>query len=261
MVPKRFDEGPPKPTKGSPLTLSCLSTRSSLWPRAPLLQVFYRDGQVVRGPQGSPQLLVPAVGVSHSDNYSCQVRSEGGAVQKSSTRHGVQGPSLGGVSVSKAPRAQVPLGDPIVLSCVFAMGTGPLSFSWHQEGSGSPLCTNSHLELSQAGDNDSGQYRCRVRDGDSVAESDPLNVTVLVPIANATITPSPLSHQVRAGDLVTLHCLVQVGSAPVTFTWLCDHQEVAQGPLLELGAVDVGHWGTYQCVATNQLGQDGHHVF
>ncbi|NXP42790.1 CADM4 protein, partial [Leiothrix lutea] len=81
------------------------------------------------------------------------------------------------------------------------------------------------------------------------------------PVANATITPGPLSHQVHAGDPVTLHCSVQVGSAPVTFTWLHNDWEVAQGPVLELRDIDVGHSGTYQCMATNQLGQDEHRVF
>uniref|UniRef100_A0A8D2PNT5 Ig-like domain-containing protein n=1 Tax=Zosterops lateralis melanops TaxID=1220523 RepID=A0A8D2PNT5_ZOSLA len=71
-----------------------------------------------------------------------------------------------------------------------------------------------------------------------------------VPVANATITPSPLSHQVHTGDPVTLRCSVQVGSAPVTFTWLHNGQEVAQGPVLELGDIDVGHSGTYQCAST-----------
>ncbi|NXH82357.1 MUC18 protein, partial [Edolisoma coerulescens] len=79
------------------------------------------------------------------------------------------------------------------------------------------------------------------------------------PVANATITPGPPAHQVRAGDPVTLRCSVQVGSAPVTFTWLRDGRELAQGPLLELGDVDRGHSGRYQCVATNQV--DGHRVF
>ncbi|XP_059727369.1 Fc receptor-like A isoform X3 [Haemorhous mexicanus] len=79
-------EGPPEPSLGSPLTLSCLSTPSTLRPPAPLLHVFYRDGQVLGGPQVSPQLLVPSVGVSHSGNYSCQVRSERGNVRKSSAR-------------------------------------------------------------------------------------------------------------------------------------------------------------------------------
>ncbi|NXB33443.1 CXAR protein, partial [Eulacestoma nigropectus] len=81
------------------------------------------------------------------------------------------------------------------------------------------------------------------------------------PVANATISPAPLAHQVRTGDPVTLRCSVQVGSAPVTFTWLRDGQLVARGPLLQLRDVHVGHSGTYQCVATNQLGQDGHRVF
>ncbi|XP_066064257.1 Fc receptor-like protein 4 [Chamaea fasciata] len=167
-------EGPPEPIEGSPLNLSCLSTPSPLRHPAPLLHLFYRDGQLVGGPQVSPQLLVPAVGVSQSGNYSCQVRSEEGTVRKSSGR---------------------------------------------------------------------------------------LRVTVRMPVANATITPGPLSHQVHAGDPVTLRCSVQVGSAPVNFTWLRDGQVVAQGPILDLGNVSVGHSGTYQCVATNQLGQDRHRVF
>ncbi|XP_077645437.1 Fc receptor-like protein 2 [Lonchura striata] len=257
-------EGPPEHTEGSPLALSCLSTPSPLRPRAPLLHVFYRDGQVVWGPQGSPPLLLPKVGVSHSGNYSCEVRSEGGAVRKSSARLRVTVRRVppSGVSLSvQPPGAQVALGDRLVLSCVVAKGTGPLSFSWHREGSGAPLGTGPRLELRHVGDNDSGQYRCRVSNGDSVAESDPLNVTVLVPVANATITPGPLAHQVRAGDTVTLHCSVQVGSAPVTFTWLHNGTKVAQGPLLELGDVKVAHSGTYQCMATNRLGQDGHRVF
>ncbi|NXP42604.1 FCRL2 protein, partial [Leiothrix lutea] len=81
------------------------------------------------------------------------------------------------------------------------------------------------------------------------------------PVANVTITPSPPAHQVCVGDNVTLRCSVQVGSAPVTFTWLHNGKEVAWGPVLELGDIDVGHSGTYQCVATKQLGQDRHRVF
>ncbi|TRZ06116.1 hypothetical protein HGM15179_020991 [Zosterops borbonicus] len=81
------------------------------------------------------------------------------------------------------------------------------------------------------------------------------------PVANATITPSAPAHQVHTGDPVTLRCSVQVGSAPVTFTWLHNGREVSRGPVLELADINVGHSGTYQCVATNQLGQDGHRLF
>ncbi|NXM84420.1 FCRL2 protein, partial [Oenanthe oenanthe] len=77
------------------------------------------------------------------------------------------------------PGAQVALGDSLELNCTVAAGTGPLSFSWHRGGSGAPLGTGPRLELRQLGDNDSDRYQCRVSDGDSVAESVPLNVTVL----------------------------------------------------------------------------------
>ncbi|XP_068851573.1 Fc receptor-like protein 2 [Aphelocoma coerulescens] len=264
LFPVPVLEGPPEPTEGSPLNLSCLSTPSPLRPRAPLLHLFYWDGQLVGGPQASPQLLLPSVGVSHSGNYSCEVRSERGTVRKSSARLRVtvRRVPVSGVSVSaQPPGAQLALGDRLVLSCAVAAGTGPLSFSWHRGGSWAPLGTGPRLELRRVGDNDSGHYQCRASDGDSVAESVPLNVTVLVPVANATISPGALAHPVRAGDPVTLRCSVQVGSAPVTFTWLHNGSEVARGPLLELGDVHVGHSGTYQCVATNQLGQDGHRVF
>ncbi|XP_059716766.1 Fc receptor-like A isoform X2 [Haemorhous mexicanus] len=115
------------------------------------------------------------------------------------------------------------------------------------------------LSLSPLQLNHSGSYRCKgwVRSWPSGSAA--VTVTVHVPVANATITPGPLSHQVHAGDPVTLRCLVQVGSAPVTFSWLHNGQEVARGPLLEFRATNVGHSGTYQCMATNQA--DEHRVF
>uniref|UniRef100_A0A8D2PF45 Ig-like domain-containing protein n=1 Tax=Zosterops lateralis melanops TaxID=1220523 RepID=A0A8D2PF45_ZOSLA len=45
-------DGPPEPTEGSPLNLSCLSTPSPLWLRTPLLHLFYQDGMLVGGPRG-----------------------------------------------------------------------------------------------------------------------------------------------------------------------------------------------------------------
>ncbi|XP_031949353.1 Fc receptor-like protein 4 isoform X5 [Corvus moneduloides] len=227
---------------------------------------FYRDGNDLgRSPWGTELFLSP-LQLNNTGRYRCRGRMEDWMRQTlkvsepvTVTVHGVP---LSGVSVSaQPPGAQVALGDRLVLSCAVAAGTGPLSFSWHRGDSWAPLGTGPHLELRHVGDNDSGHYQCRASDGDSVAESVPLNVTVLVPVANATISPGALAQPVRAGDPVTLRCSVQVGSAPVTFTWLRNGREVARGPLLELGDVHVGHSGTYQCVATNQLGQDGHRVF
>ncbi|NWS04067.1 FCRL2 protein, partial [Motacilla alba] len=121
--------------------------------------------------------------MNHSGHYSC-----GGWVDSelSSWAHSVlvtvtvHGALLSGVSLSvQPPGEQVALGDHLVLSCLVAMGTGPLSFSWHREGSRAPLGTGPRLELRHIGDNDSGRYHCRASDGDNMAESPTLNITVL----------------------------------------------------------------------------------
>ncbi|NWV82383.1 FCRL2 protein, partial [Dasyornis broadbenti] len=80
---------------------------------------------------------------------------------------------LSGVSVW----AQPPRGDRLVLSCAVATGTGALS--WHSGGSAALLGTGPRLELSHVEGEDSGHYQCRASDGDSVAESPTLNVTVV----------------------------------------------------------------------------------
>ncbi|NXE70973.1 FCRL2 protein, partial [Calcarius ornatus] len=116
----------------------------------------------------------------HSSHYHCKGRVLSQWRESELVTVTVRRVPPTGVSLStQPPRAQVALGDRLVLRCAVAAGTGPLSFSWHREGSGALLGTGSHLELRYIGDNDSGQYRCRVSDGDSVAESDPLNVTVM----------------------------------------------------------------------------------
>ncbi|NXT13525.1 FCRL2 protein, partial [Prunella fulvescens] len=121
--------------------------------------------------------------LNHSGRYSCggwvdsKVAPWALSAPVTVTVHGVP---LSGVSLLvQPPGGQVALGDRLVLSCTVATGTGPLSFSWHREGSGAPLGTGPHLELWHAGDKDSSQYQCRVSDGNSMADSVPLNVTIL----------------------------------------------------------------------------------
>ncbi|XP_074385677.1 Fc receptor-like protein 4 [Zonotrichia albicollis] len=194
------------------------------------------------------------MGVSHLGNYSCQVLSEGGAVRKGSARRRVTVHSESGDGHREPSQPPlVPFPGHLHVPQTPCLCSPPLPCV------PSPLC------------------------GVTPSPTSPITLTPLVPtyphqlpappcalslvsvptvpVANAIITLGTLSHQVRAGDNVTLRCLVQVGSAPVTFTWLHNGQEVTQGPLLELRAVNVGHSGTYQCIATNQLGHDGHRVF
>ncbi|XP_049661894.1 Fc receptor-like protein 2 isoform X7 [Accipiter gentilis] len=261
-VPVLRLEGPAEPREGTPVALGCLSHLSPLRPLTRLQHLFYQDDMVVGGPQGSPQLQLPAVELSHSGNYSCEVRTESASVRKRSTpvtvtvrRVPVSGVSL----VAQPPGGQVAEGDRLVLSCSVAEGTGPLSFSWHRQGSAVPLATGPYYKLRAVRHQDSGRYHCTATNGGTAADSPPLWVTVLVPVAGATITMARMEPVVPAGENLNLSCSVRVGTAPVTFTWLRDGQELDSGPILSLGTVGPAHAGTYQCLATNRLGT--HRIF
>ncbi|KAM6037796.1 LOW QUALITY PROTEIN: Fc receptor-like protein 3 [Theristicus caerulescens] len=256
-VPVLRLEGPAEPPEGTPLALSCFSHPSPLRPLTRLQYLFYRDEAVVGGPQGSPQLQLPAVGLQHSGGYSCEVQTETASVRKRSAPVAVtvRRVPVSGVSLlAQPPRGQVAEGDRLVLSCSVAAGTGPLSFSWHRQGLATPLATGPRYELHAVQRQDGGRYHCTATNGGTAADSPPLWVTVLVPVAGATITMARVEPSVLAGESLNLSCSVRAGTAPVTFTWLRDGQELGAGPVLSLEAVEPAHAGTYQCLATNRLG-------
>ncbi|XP_048144372.1 Fc receptor-like protein 5 [Corvus hawaiiensis] len=164
--------------------------------------------------------------------------------------------------VLQVPARALLEGDTVTLRCRNRKDTSVSRVRFYQDEMDLGRTLNgTELSLSPLQPHHSGRYHCEGLEGFKLSRSVPVTVTVHVPVANATISPGALAQPVRAGDPVTLRCSVQVSSAPVTFTWLHNSSEVARGPLLELGGVHVGHSGTYQCLATNQLGQDGHHVF
>lgn len=106
-VPVLRLEGPAEPREGTPVALGCLSHLSPLRPLTRLQHLFYQDDMVVGGPQGSPQLQLPAVELSHSGNYSCEVRTESASVRKRSTpvTVTVRSECAGGMGAYQGPAA------------------------------------------------------------------------------------------------------------------------------------------------------------
>ncbi|XP_050840028.1 high affinity immunoglobulin gamma Fc receptor I-like isoform X2 [Serinus canaria] len=232
------------PVKWDHVKLTCRSlgtTGATTW---------YKDGQIWRQ-EGEDHVTV-----TESGTYTCDRSGSGLSppVTVSDERLVLQVPSQALLE-----------GDTVTLRCQGLWNDLVTSVSFNCEGKElGRLHDGTELTLSPLQLQYSGRYHCKCRveyRAEKFWESALVTVTVHVPVANATISPGPLSHQVHAGDNVTLRCSVQVGSAPVNFTWLHNRKEVARGPLLELRDIDKGHSGTYQCVATNQLGQDRHRVF
>ncbi|NWS62911.1 FCRL1 protein, partial [Chunga burmeisteri] len=87
---------------------------------------------------------------------------------------------VSGVSlVAQPPGGLVAEGDSLVLGCSVAAGTGPLSFSWHRQGSATVLGTGPRYELRSVRHQDGGHYHCTATNGGTVANSPQLWVTVL----------------------------------------------------------------------------------
>ncbi|KAM9169103.1 Fc receptor-like protein 3, partial [Mergus octosetaceus] len=261
-VPELSVEGPREPPEGSALTLACVTRGSPLRPRVALRHLFYRDGVVVAGPQGSPQHLLRALALPDSGSYACEARAEAAKVQKRSAPVTItvrRVPVTGVTLAAQPPGGQVAEGEGLVLSCAAGGGTRPLVFSWHREGQDQPLAQGPRYELPAARPEDGGHYSCQATDGITTATSPQLQVTVVVPVAGATVRVAGTEAAVTEaagteGERLNLSCAVRVGTAPVAFTWLRDGEEVGEGPLLPLGPLGPGHAGSYQCVATNRLG-------
>ncbi|NWX45268.1 FCRL2 protein, partial [Steatornis caripensis] len=119
----------------------------------------------------------------HSGRYRCQAKVKNilaGQQQSAPVTVAVQGVPVSGVSLAaEPPGAQVAEGDRLVLGCSVAAGTGPLSFSWHRQGSDAPLATGPRYELRAARHRDGGRYHCTATNGGTAADSPPLWVTVL----------------------------------------------------------------------------------
>uniref|UniRef100_A0A8U7NWC5 Uncharacterized protein n=1 Tax=Corvus moneduloides TaxID=1196302 RepID=A0A8U7NWC5_CORMO len=176
--------------EGDTVTLRCRS-----WQDNPVTWVsFFHEEKQLQSFRSGTELSLSPLRLHNSGRYRCRgledsVVSWGWKESESApvtvtVPHSLSasptGVPLSGVSVSaQPPGAQVVLGDRLVLSCAVAAGTGPLSFSWHRGDSWALLGTGPRLELRHAGDNDSGHYQCQASDGDSMAKSVPMNVTVL----------------------------------------------------------------------------------
>ncbi|XP_068778559.1 Fc receptor-like protein 2 isoform X2 [Struthio camelus] len=250
--------GSAEPLEGSTLALSCVTHLNPLRPNTVLQHLFYRDGAILAGPEGSPEYRLPAVGLADSGVYSCEVQTDTASVRKHSAPIAivVRRVPVSGVALEVQPRGgQLVQGECLVLSCSVAAGTGPISFSWHREGSAQALARSPRYEIAAAQPGDSGRYHCSASNGLAPARSPGVQVTVVVPVAGATIAVEGTEPALTAGESLNLSCSVQAGTAPVAFAWLHNGHQLpaASGPLLALEAVRPAHAGTYQCVASNQL--------
>ncbi|KAM4761859.1 platelet endothelial cell adhesion molecule isoform 9-T9 [Cyanocitta cristata] len=203
-----------------------------------------------------------------SGEYLCKV--EQGAVSKTTKLNvfvsaPVSKPTLSVVSGSP----EVILGKPLQLICHSVMGTPPITFTFYKGDEIRKNVTNDTYAMfldEDIGLNDNGRYKCDARNNHSsgVKTSNILNVTVIVPIRNASLGSVPYG-EVEVGSDTAFLCSVKEGSWPIDFKFFkkTDH-EVLLHEVREYSDRTIWHkktmkrkdTGTYYCMASNRASMD-----
>ncbi|TRZ05823.1 hypothetical protein HGM15179_021284, partial [Zosterops borbonicus] len=138
------------------------------------------------------------------------------------------------------------LWDQVTLTCQ-GLGTAGAT-TWYKDGQRLRQEGLNHFTVTET-----GTYQCE-RPGSGFSPT--------VSVSNDWLVLQVPARPLLEGDTVTLRCRGWWNRLVTQVRFYHgNEEEVAWDPVLEFGDVDVGHSGTYQCVATNQLGQDGHRVF
>ncbi|GAB5583825.1 Fc receptor-like protein 4 isoform X2 [Prionailurus iriomotensis] len=181
---------PSQPTEGSSVNLSCETQLPPERPDTVLHFTFFRDHRVVLSDWSrSPELQITAIWRQDAGSYTCGAAAAQGVHKLSLPVHVyVQAPA--GVPVSgvlletQPPEGRALAGEPLVLICSAAEGTGDTTFSWHREDTGESLgrkrwrSQRAQLEIPAVGGSHAGGYFCTADNGHGLACSAVLNVTV-----------------------------------------------------------------------------------
>ncbi|XP_039369032.1 Fc receptor-like protein 2 isoform X3 [Mauremys reevesii] len=263
------------PIEGSPVTLSCVTQLNPQKSDTLLQRFFYIDNRALGEPRSSPDYHIPVAGLQDSGSYYCYVQTVTSSVRKRSPelKIAVKRIPVSQVSLEVQPLGgQVTEGEWLMLNCSVSMGTGPITFSWHREGSRQALRTETQssqrmvYEMPAATETDTGEYYCMASNGNVPAPSPRVKVAVKVPVSPPQLTVSTAGAWAAIGDVVEIRCESPRGSSPILYRF---HHEGAalgsrtvssRGPgSLALNVTSERDSGTYSCEADNGMASGPQH--
>ncbi|XP_040851601.1 Fc receptor-like protein 5, partial [Ochotona curzoniae] len=253
-----------RPVEGNPLTLTC---ETQLPPQKSHVQLqfrFFREKQTLgSGWQRSTELQIPAVWKEDSGSYSCEAM--GSSIEKSSPTLSVQVqmPVSQPVLTISTARAQVVEGDSVTLHCATRRGSPPVLYRFYHKDV--PLWMKSITSEERASfnfsatANHSGNYHCTASNSLGTQHSEPVSLSITVPVSQPELTLRTRRDLVLEGDTVTLYCKSLKGSSPIVyqFYWEDVFLKKIKAFWKESSAsisLTAEHSGNYYCTADNGLG-------
>ncbi|KAJ7424419.1 platelet and endothelial cell adhesion molecule 1 [Willisornis vidua] len=220
-------------------------------------------------PLRSSRSLTMRVDVNDTGSYTCRAEVKGIVKESKPVRIDVYAPvSKPALSVAGG-LPEVVLGKPLQLFCHSVLGTPPKTFTFYKGNDVKKVVINDtyatfldeNIRL-----NDKRGYKCDVRNNHSsgMRTSDVLNVTVIVPVRDASLGSIPYG-EVEDGSETAFLCSVKEGSWPILFKFFkkTDHEvlvyeksEHADRVMWHKKTMKRQDTGTYFCMASNRANVD-----
>lgn len=265
-----------QPIEGSSVTLSCNTRLPSDRATTQLRYSFFKDGHTLQSGWTSPKFTISAISKEDSGNYWCEAMTASRSVSKQSYRSYID--------VERIPVSQVSMeiqpsrgwgvegeplgleGEPLVLVCSVAKGTGLITFSWHRQdtkesvGSKSQRSQRVELEIPVIRESHAGGYYCTADNNYGLVQSAVVNITVKVPVLQPLLSISVPGVLPFIGDVAELHCEDKRASPPVLYRFYHENITLANtsapfgGKASFKLSLTAGHSGNYSCEADNGWG-------
>ncbi|KFP75506.1 Platelet endothelial cell adhesion molecule, partial [Apaloderma vittatum] len=209
------------------------------------------------------------VNVNDTGSYTCKAEVKGIVKESKPVVINVYAPVSKPILSVVSGLPEVVLGKPLQLICRAVMGTPPITFTFYKGNKVQKIVTNDTYATfldKNITQNDKKEYKCGARNNHTsgMKTSNILNITVIVPIKNASLGSIPYG-EVEDGSETAFLCSVKEGSWPIHFRFFrkTDHEvllfeksENADRLMWRKEAMKRQDTGTYYCMASNRANVD-----
>ncbi|XP_037261563.1 platelet endothelial cell adhesion molecule isoform X5 [Falco biarmicus] len=213
--------------------------------------------------------LTMRVNVNDTGSYICKAEVKGIVKESKPVTINVYAPVSKPTLSVVSGLPEVVLGKSLLLICRSVMGTPPITFTFYKGNKIKETVVNDTYATfldENIGQNDKGGYRCDAKNNHSsgMKTSNILNITVIVPIKNASLGSVPYG-EVEDGSETVFLCSVKEGSWPIRFrifrktdreVLLFEKNENAHRVVWRREAMNRQDTGTYYCMASNRANVD-----
>ncbi|NXD76777.1 PECA1 protein, partial [Halcyon senegalensis] len=213
--------------------------------------------------------LTMRVNVNDTGSYICKAEVKGIVKESKPVKINVYAPVSKPTLSVVSGLPEVVLGKPLWLICRSVKGTPPITFTFYKGNEVKKIVTNDTYATfldENIRQNDERGYKCEARNNHSsgMETSNILNVTVIVPIKNASLGSIPFG-EVEDGSDTTFLCSVNGGSWPIHFRifrktdhdiLLYERSENADKMVWHKETMNRQDTGIYYCMASNRANVD-----